>query len=691
MIRIDAIKVNIYTNSGLFGRIVNFKNGLNIVKANNTSGKSSLFGAILYGLGFEEILGSRNDKALQSVFKSVVKEIVGLEGKTITSNVIQSEILLQITNGQKTITTKRYVVNEAVKPQAIEIYLGSSISEPDKEVERIQMYIHDAGGASNETIGFHKYLESFIDAKLPEIINQEGRRVKLFFPLIATAHFIEQKAGWSDFYANLPYYGIRDASAKVFEYILNFDVFETAAKRQENQIKLKDYSDKWTLLLNQINLLAQRGGAKANGISEIPQIMSKESKPYLRFLRAENSLLLSEIISSIKTDLESIAAELHTPLTDNLDNIENELSTLKGNTERYELLYENLSSELSQEKERLRNYNQQLKKVDEDIRKNKDAEKLQKLGFVTTLKITYHTCPTCNQRINDTLLADNLHSVPMRIEENIEYLVAQKKMIEAFISGITTQMVEMESRISFLEKAIQQNRSRIRSLKRTLISDDRLPSEETIERKVILERELSFLYRIREEFETLILELDKVGSGYSELKSSMVETKAYLSRTDAQKLIDFQEYFKVILKKFGFSSKPIETIGISPEKYLPVYEIVLPNEIKKQIDIRFESSASDFIRAEWAYYIALLNISLKNQGNHFGILVFDEPQQQSAANKNFKAFLDELEKFTTQQVIVFASFQNSEDDFNEATKDLKSTNIIDFTNPSQLFIQRNAR
>ncbi len=254
MIFIEAVKVIIHTNTGVFGRTITFKKGLNIIRANNTSGKSSLFGAILYGLGFEEILGSRNDKALQSVFKSVVKEIVSLPVENI---VVQSEIYLQFSNGKQSVTSKRFIVNDRIKPQAVEVFHGTLITDPNENIQRQPMYVHDKGSASNEEVGFHKFLEDFIGAKLPEIINQEGKRVKMYLPLIATAHFIEQKAGWSDFFANMPYYGVRDASAKVFEYILNFDVFEKAAIRQEIQNNLKKVSDNWTEILNKITDLAK--------------------------------------------------------------------------------------------------------------------------------------------------------------------------------------------------------------------------------------------------------------------------------------------------------------------------------------------------------------------------------------------------------------------------------------------------
>lgn len=686
MIRIEAIKAIIHTNNGIFGRTLEFKKGLNIVRANNTSGKSSLFGAILYGLGFEEILGSRNDKALQSVFKSVVKELVS---QPVENIVVQSEIYLQFSNGTKSITTKRFVLNDKVKPQAVDVFLGALLTEPDQVVERQPMYVHDKGAASNDEIGFHKFLEDFIGAKLPEIINQEGKRVKMFLPLLATAHFIEQKAGWSDFYANMPYYGVRDASAKVFEYILGFDVFEIAASKQEVQNNLKRISDIWTEITIKMSALAKRGGAEVIGIPNAPEILTKESKPYLRFYRGDKSFLLNELISVQDAELNEVKSQLHVPVTENLEKIEEELNNLKYHTDRYEILLDRVNSETSQNKETLRQYFSQYKNVEEDLRKNKDAEKLQKIGLEFNVKSGNGICPTCNQPVSDTLLHEHLHIVPMRIDENISYLQAQRKMIEAFIANIKDQISKDESKSQALETAIQNNRQKIRSLKRTLTSDDRLPSEEIIERKVVLERELNFLYRLREEFELLINELYKVASEYASEKGALSRlSSSYLSPKDSQKLSDFETHFKLLLSKFNFTSKQINNIGISSEKYLPVYEIPLPNGINKQVDIRFESSASDFIRAQWAYYTALMDTSIKNAGNHFHTVIFDEPQQQSAATMNFKAFLNELEKYRNEQAIVFASFQNSNDDFKEATSDLQYAHIIDFAENNEMFIQR---
>lgn len=551
------------------------------------------------------------------------------------------------------------------------------------------MYLHDRGSATNEEIGFHKFLEGFIGLKLPEIINQEGKRVKLYLPLLSSCHFIEQKSGWSDFFANIPYYSIREASSKVFEYILNMDVFETAAVRQELQNKFRENEEKWKLQVDKIKTTVKRGGGEMVGLSEMPEIMSKEIKPYSRFYRGDKLLLLDEILNNIENESAIIDSEINQPLTKNLEKVQANLFELKDITERYENFYESLSSEINQEKERLRQYGHQLTNVNEDLKKNKDALKISNLGLNANFKIASGFCPTCNQTINDSLLNSNVVITPMRIDENISYLNAQEKMIHAFVNNLRSTILEKETKLASVEEAIQNNRQRIRALRKDLVSDDRLPSRELIERKVIIEREASLLNRLKEEIADGVTILYKLSKEFEKLRGEEKRLPQYYhSDNDNEKIIYFQDSFKRLINLFGFKSKPVDSIKISSEKYTPVYEIILDNGMKRFVDIRFESSASDFIRAQWAYYTSLMSTSIAKSGNHFLTLLFDEPQQQSAATVNFKAFLKELEKFKNEQVIVLASFQNSTEEYMDAISELSSFNEIDFAKSGGLIIEK---
>ena len=142
--------------------------------------------------------------------------------------------------------------------------------------------------------------------------------------------------------------------------------------------------------------------------------------------------------------------------------------------------------------------------------------------------------------------------------------------------------------------------------------------------------------------------------------------KDVFTKEDMNKIMQFESYFKVLLTKFGYKSKPTDNVKISLDNYMP--EIVGD---RMRYNIRFDSSASDLIRTIWAYTCSLLKVSDSfSNTNHPRFLAFDEPAQQNMANSDFRSFLKELSSYQNVQTIIFASFNQSDDVFNDTTKDI---------------------
>lgn len=201
MLKINAIKLEINTTAGLFFAELNFSNGLNIIRGDNTTGKSSMFRSILYGLGLEELLGGKN----AGVMPYVLREHVEYEGKEY--KVLQSFVFLEFSNGQEVVTTKRSVICEGRMPQLVEVIKGEYLTQKG-EFEINPMWVHDAGGASNEEYGFHLFLQEFIGWDLPEVMNSRGEESQLYLQQIAPSFIIEQFMGWTDFMAKMHYYNL---------------------------------------------------------------------------------------------------------------------------------------------------------------------------------------------------------------------------------------------------------------------------------------------------------------------------------------------------------------------------------------------------------------------------------------------------------------------------------------------------
>lgn len=69
--------------------------------------------------------------------------------------------------------------------------------------------------------------------------------------------------------------------------------------------------------------------------------------------------------------------------------------------------------------------------------------------------------------------------------------------------------------------------------------------------------------------------------------------------------------------------------------------------------MRINSSASDFVRSLWAYYISLFEVSKEKNGNHIGLFIFDRPAQHAMIENSQIAFLERLSKLNDCQSIVF--------------------------------------
>lgn len=94
----------------------------------------------------------------------------------------------------------------------------------------------------------------------------------------------------------------------------------------------------------------------------------------------------------------------------------------------------------------------------------------------------------------------------------------------------------------------------------------------------------------------------------------------------------------------------VNAIEISEDNYLPVID---------RFDMKFDSSASDNIRAIWAYTMALLQTSNEYAGNHPGMLIFDEPAQHSIGAHDTKALFDSILKLGSNcQVIIGITINN---------------------------------
>lgn len=664
MLKIRAIKLEVNTTSGLFGAKYEFANGLNIIRGNNTTGKSTLFQSIIYGLGFEELLGGKNEKTMQSVLKDQVEFP---DGQIHPVN--QSFVYLEIEN-KEIVTIKRCITSESRKPQLVDVFSGALLTGSDESLPSQPMYIHDKGGASDDIYGFHVFLSEFLNWNLPEVITTKGDISHLYLQQIAPAFIVEQKSGWSDFFATIPYYAMRNVESRVVEFLLDLDVFENQKRKQQLVSNKQQITNRWHSLFLSFNKLAVRNGGTLKGLEQHPTILNSVGGIYIAMLKNEKEITITDFNELQKAELAALEKKQTTTVGNNLNKNEKALTQLTDKLDQLSLNYEMLSPELNLDNEKLKQYKKQLEAVLEDLRKNKGALKVKSLGHQLPAETASDSCPTCHQEIKDSLLPSEIKQTPMRIEDNVSFLEAQKKMIEVYIEGQEKIIKEKENKLITYQTQLSETRQEIRDTKKELVQDERLPSVLEIEKRLNLKKKVELFSKSIEDFAQLIEELKALSKEWERILSIEKDLpKDFFSPLDRRKISSLQENFIALLKEFNYESKPFEAIRISNDNYLPLAQKMIGEQLF--YNIKFDSSATDFIRCQWSYYTAILKTSVAFQTNHPMLLIFDEPKQQDMAIVNFKSFLSKLSQFKAQQILVFASFENSDDSFNEATRGLE--------------------
>jgi len=655
MLRIKALKITINTDKGIYGTpVLQFGEGLTIIKGFNSTGKSTLFQAILYCLGMEELIGGKNEKTMQSVLKS---EILNNED-ALEASVIESNILLEI-EGTQPVTVKRYISSDAKGSGLVEVFDGKLLTEP-KQYDYSPMYVHDKGAAdSKNDFGFHSFLEKLMGWELPLVRYKDGSNRKLYLQNIFPSFVVEQKAGWTDFLATIPYYALLDRETRALEFILNLDSWKIQQSKSQIKQEKDDLVFHWRNKYNDFKSLANHIACEIRGVTATPEIINTTNSVYLVYLTEEKTYTLSDYITFLEEEYQKLV-ELEIPdIGSDAEASEQRINQLNEDLSHYSI---NLSAFINRKNvsiEKYTTFKERLQELENDKIQNEYHLKVKKKGAEQGFSIANDNCPYCSQGLNDSLLPKDIEIVPMQIEENLEYIKAQINLIQVYISNHKSDIQRLENTIDSLNIKISDTRSNIRTLKTQLTSDNRLPSIELIEKRLKLKAKLDLYSKKYNELSSYQEDFKNLSDEWIRILGSEKKLPKSLSGFDFKKIAELERIFKELLKTFHYRSKRTESISISRETLMPVVD---------KYSLKFDSSASDFTRTIWSFTIALKETSEKFNGNHPKLFILDEPGQQEAGDNDFQFFLKKLGGYSDTQSIVFASFHQSQATYEACTK-----------------------
>lgn len=671
---IRAIRVRIATARGDFGFQFEFGRGLTVVRGSNSSGKSTLFNCLMYGLGMEELVGGRGEKVLPYA----VKEFFNLGEERV--EVVASEVFVELENARGASVTLRRAIRDTVRDsKLVEVFDGTLLTVSSTELSSPKpTFLFDPGSAKKQE-GFHQFLETFMGYQLPAVATTSGGMTKLYLQAVFAALAVEQKRGWTDYIANIPFFGIRDARTRVTEFLLGLSVFERQAKRAELDADSMAIDSDWRRIFDNLRQTASVNGVVVDGLSATPTALFAPSTVLFVKSNGKTKKSLAEHVGQLRAEHAELGAKAEAYGRASGAEALQELDSASEELQRLSVLHERATANLTLLRASQEEFRVLLAEANEDLDRNKTALKLRDLGAQMEVEVASDHCPTCHQSVTDTLLFGIVSGPQMDLRTNIEYLESQRRMLQRQINGAQEEIRQSEIAVADITARLAAKHDYRNSL-RGDVSTGAVESRAIVRRQIQIELELSNLAAFETQAATLLIDLEGVAVRLvaNQAARKVLPKNAY-NEKDLARIGLFEKNFRSNAGTFGYESAEIRDIRISTDTLTPTLSDLELREIisKPKASLVADSSASDFVRLIWSYLLALHQTSMTRgfEGNHPGVLLMDEPGQHSMRSSSQHALLQLLSGQGKLQSIVAASFDENESVFREATAGLDFTLI----------------
>lgn len=649
--RFRRLTLRVNTSNGIYGTTLDFPDGLVVIWADNSMGKSTCVKSIMVALGMEAMLTTQQtDLPLPPAVKS------RLNSDTGEHDVLESEVFLEIENSKG----QRIVVQRTIKgsrdKNLITVHSGPILTAPDSLAKSADFFVNRAGAATRES-GFHHFLAGFLEWNLPQVQTYDGSENPLYLQCILPYFLVEQTRGWSTIQPPLPtHFRIREAHKRAVEFLLNLDAHRNALKRQEIEFEKSSIATAWNALLSRALDLAQEKAARVQGIpskpvTEWPPLVS----PVLLVPVDADWISVLQRAEKRRTELAKLVNEEIPRVQEIALATQTELANAEESVRDRQTVLSRLMDSLGMEQQEVARISGRLKAIDEDIQRNKDVRTLRNFGSRKESAVDDGSCPVCHQTIFDTLLPLNIGQSVMSLDESVEFLTEQRRTYLVVHANATSVVESRALQVRALQKELTFLRLSVRDLRQTLVSDGRLPSIAAIQTRIRLENAAQEDFQTQSRFEGIVEGFTELASRWETVqKAAKVLTKDDVSAADRKKIHAWENLVRDQLSQYGFGSFPVEQIVISSDTYRPEHEGF---DLEASFSLQNSISASDLIRTIWAYLNGMLELARTEDTFHPGCVIFDEPRQQSTRDISFGALLKRAATAgaASQQVIFFTS------------------------------------
>ena len=646
-LRLRHLRLRAETGRGRFGADIPLSDGLMILRADNSRGKSTSVQSFLFALGLERMITARPANAVTSAMRDrLIYDADTREETPVLASWVSIEI--EGVSGE-TATVTRWVKHEEINTGLVRVVFGPELTSPG-DYPSEDFYVGRAGAVANPR-GFHRWLASFVGWEMPELPAGDGRFAPLYMEQVFPLLFVEQRRGWGGIQAQMPYFsGVSDVRRRAIEFLLGLEVGKLEGERQRLRAQQEALADEWrtTVRAFKESLVGQ-----ALVTVRLPETLTvawpPQQRPMVVESRDEDWVSLEELLPELRAEQERLEAEEVPRAQAVAAETEQQLRNALDESDRLRQLGALLREDVLRDREELRSVQARLEALREDLREHEDVVTLRRLGSVE-LERLHGDCPVCHQQLPASLLGSDSPVRTLSPEDTVAYIRQQVELFGAMERDGERSVRAKRERYGALQGQAAEVRSTIRALRTTLAAPEGTPSAEVIARRIRLSDRIDRLHAVAERFLEMLGGLDRLADEAREVKTSLARLPAEkLSDSDMQKLKLLQASFIEQLHEYDFGSFSDERLTISRDDYLPRRE---------EFDLQADISASDSIRVVWAYLLGLLEVAEQVDTNHPGLLVFDEPRQQSTKEVSFEALLRRAGSDAGGHQVIFATSED---------------------------------
>lgn len=642
MIHLTEITVAGQSAVGAFSGSLALTEGLQVISAPNSYGKSLAATAIAWCLGIEPIYGLTDNDP--TCFPVAAREEIDLEGHPSTT-VLSSLCSISLSHEDG----RRLKLTRDIKgdPAVIRVEEHSA----DGEVRRSKLMARRLA-MQDEHGGFQRFLFEWLKWPRQPVLTFTGNTAEVYLENLAPLFYIDQDEGWTDLQSlQISRYGQQQIADIAVEYLLGaIDAIEVRVARQRAVLRDAALRETARDIGERVTAFFRRNGwaSEWSGQGSIEQTLGRWSLRTLRELLAEDA---DVDLAARRKALEAQAEGLRNALTSEpIDPAD--VSSARSVSQRVV----DLKRRRHELNEQLRTLQMQRDEFDElvsslehRIHSARDVLRLKTTG-VGRLEST--ECPTCHRLVDPATFALTVQS-EQEVASHIESLTRDRELIASNVKSIYAHLTTTQAEMDHVDVELR-NFERSLMTVNAAIGTLREQLAKRVSELTAVERAIDHIVEIAAEMDDLQV---AIRAWVAEAQKVQQISQA-VADVEARKNV-FLEALRQYLIALGHSALRGDNSDALrlDERYIPYLETRR---------LRSLGSASDQSRLIAAYALALAAASNQIAGLHPGFVVLDEPLQQNPDDPHRDLFISflckQLARDAKSQTIIFTFLHQAEID-----------------------------